>query len=151
MVEHAGIAALIPHAGRMCLLHEVLAWNNEHIHCRALSHADANNPLRSGDELLAPAGIEYAAQAMAVHGGLLAREAGATAAPGFLASARAVQFHRLRLDDLNGPLDVYAERQAGDETQLLYRFELRHAGTLVAEGRAAVVLNTPLASSPVSS
>ncbi|MCW7536441.1 hydroxymyristoyl-ACP dehydratase [Aquabacterium sp. A7-Y] len=144
-LDHAGIAALIPHAGRMCLLERLLAWDATTIRCEAVSHTAPDHPLRSASGLLSSAAIEYAAQAMALHGALLARAAGGTARPGFLASARGVQFHRLRLDDLDGPLEVEATRQAGDERQILYAFCVRHAGRPVADGRAAVVLNTPLA------
>ena len=56
------------------------------------------------------------------------------------ASARSVEFSRQRLDDLAGDLTVSAERLAGDDRQILYRFELVHAGVTVASGRAAVVL-----------
>ena len=66
------------------------------------------------------------------------------AAPGFLASARGVTLHRLRLDDLTGELAVETEHLAGDGRQLLYAFTLSHAGATVAEGRLAVVLDTAL-------
>ncbi|AKJ30476.1 hypothetical protein [Caldimonas brevitalea] len=145
-LDHRGIEALIPHQGRMCLLDGLLSWDAERIECRALSHLDADNPLRSASGLLATAAIEYAAQAMALHGSLLAQADGGAASPGFLASARGVQLHRLRLDDLDGPLQVQALRQAGDARQILYAFTVSDAtGAPVAEGRAAVVLDTPLA------
>ncbi|WKB54187.1 hydroxymyristoyl-ACP dehydratase [Eleftheria terrae] len=143
-LDHAGIAALVPHAGSMCLLERLLSCDAERIRCEAGNHRRPDHPLRSASGLLASAAIEYAAQAMALHGALLARAAGGTARPGFLASARSVQWHRLRLDDLPGPLEVEAIRQAGDERQILYAFSVRHAGEPVAEGRAAVVLDTPL-------
>ena len=138
-LDHAAIAALIPHAGRMCLLDRVQSWDGRRILCAATSHTAGDHPLRSASGLLASAAIEYAAQAAAVHGGLSAQAAG------FLASARAVQLHRLRLDDLPGELAVETEHIAGDDRQLLYAFTVRHAGTPVAEGRLAVVLDTPLA------
>ena len=144
-LDHAAIAGLIPHAGRMCLLARVEAWDEKHIHCVATNQADADHPLRSASGLLASASIEYAAQAAAVHGGLKARAEGRAAAPGFLASARGVTLHRLRLDELAGELAVEAEHLAGDDRQLLYAFTVRHAGAPVAEGRLAVVLDTPLA------
>lgn len=144
-LDHAAIAALIPHAGTMCLLDRVESWDARHIVCSATSHTGRDNPLRSASGLLASAAIEYAAQAAAVHGGLSAQAAGRSAAPGFLASARAVQLHRLRLDDLPGALAVETEHIAGDDGQLLYAFTVRHAGEAVAEGRLAVVLDTPLA------
>jgi predicted hotdog family 3-hydroxylacyl-ACP dehydratase len=144
MLDHDGIAALIPHQGRMCLLAWLLSWDAAHIHCSATSHTDTANPLRSASGLLASAAIEYAAQAAALHGGLRAQADGASASPGYLASARGVEFHRLRLDDLPGALDIEAERLAGDAHQLLYAFSVRHAGQVVVAGRLAVVLNTPL-------
>ena len=144
-LDHGDIAGLIPHAGRMCLLARVDAWDARTIRCTATGHADADHPLRSASGLLASAAIEYAAQAAAVHGALNARAAGHTAAPGFLASARGVRLHRLRLDDLGGDLRIEVRRGAGDDRQVLYTFAVSHAGEPVAEGRATVVLNTSLA------
>ena len=144
MPTHADIAGMIPHAGRMCLLDRVAAWDERTIRCVATGHVAADHPLRSASGLLASAAIEYAAQAAAVHGGLKARAAGGSASPGFLASARGVRLHRLRLDDLAGELSVDVEHLAGDARQLLYAFTVGHAGTPVAEGRLAVVLDTPL-------
>ncbi|MEO8080138.1 MAG: hydroxymyristoyl-ACP dehydratase, partial [Caldimonas sp.] len=92
---------------------------------------------------------EYAAQAMAVHGALAAQATGSTASPGYLASVRDVRLAVWRLDDL-GPatpdeLTIEAERQAGDGERIVYAFKVGHGGRLIASGRAAVVLNTPLA------
>jgi predicted hotdog family 3-hydroxylacyl-ACP dehydratase len=143
-LDHEGIAALIPHAGTMCLLARVDGWDARQIRCTATGHVEADHPLRSASGLLASAAIEYAAQAAAVHGALSARAAGHTSAPGFLASARGVHLYRLRLDDLAGELAIDTEHLAGDDRQLLYAFTVRHAGALVADGRLAVVLDTPL-------
>lgn len=143
-LTHAQIAGLIPHSGAMCLLGRLDRWDEQGIVCSAGSHRDAGNPLRTRSGLLAPNAIEYAAQAMALHGALLGIEAGVPASPGYLASVRGVQLHRLRLDDLPGDLRIEATRQAGDARQILYGFTVSHAGSAVAEGRAAVVLNTPL-------
>ncbi|MEO8153417.1 MAG: hydroxymyristoyl-ACP dehydratase [Rhizobacter sp.] len=147
-LAHDGIAALIPHSGRMCLLHRLLEWDAQRIVCSATNHREADHPLRTRSGLLSPCAIEYAAQAMALHGALIGQGAGTVASPGYLASARGVQLHVLRLDDLpgDGDLRIEATRQAGDARQILYAFNVTHAGRPVAEGRAAVVLNTPLSS-----
>ena len=71
-LDRAWIASHIPHQGSMCLLDYVEAWDRERIRCRASSHRAADNPLRAYGRLGAACGIEYAAQAMAVHGALLA-------------------------------------------------------------------------------
>ncbi len=143
-LDRAGIAARIPHTGSMCLLDRLERWDAEAIHCTSRSHTQADNPLRTAGGLLAPNAIEYAAQAMALHGGMLAT-AGSTPSAGFLASARGVRLSVARLDEIDGALHVHARRLSGDDTQVLYEFALRdERGQPVAEGRAVVVLNTPL-------
>jgi predicted hotdog family 3-hydroxylacyl-ACP dehydratase len=148
-LDHAAIAALIPHQGPMCLLDRVVAWDATQIECVAVNHRDPRHPLRSASGLLASAAIEYAAQAMAVHGALYAAAAGDRAAPGFLASARDVRLACQRLDDLpsaaTDELVVVAERQAADAARLLYSFVVRHDGRELASGRVAVVLDAALA------
>lgn len=144
VLDHAGIAARIPHQGRMCLLDRLLSWSATELHAVANNQAAADHPLRTGSGLLSVCGIEYAAQAMALHGALVAPAADG-AAPGYLASVRGVRLAVARLDDVAGELQVRAERLAGDARQILYRFALRDGrGALLLDGRATVVLNTPL-------
>ncbi|UCV03681.1 hotdog family protein [Dechloromonas denitrificans] len=143
MLDHAAIAARIPHQGTMCLLDAVLDWSATTISCRALSHTDPANPLRAAGRLGAANGIEYAAQAMAVHGALLA-PAGAPPRQGYLTSVRSVTLQVARLDDLPGELQVTAERLSGDSNHILYQFAVSHAGRCLLEGRAAVVLDADL-------
>src|ERR1700747_1616723 len=106
----------IPHKGRMCLLDEVLAWDARRIRCRSATHRATDNPLRSHGRLGAACGIEYAAQAMAVHGALVAASAPlertvssnarASIGPaiGYLASVRNVVLCVERLDDIEADL-----------------------------------------------
>jgi predicted hotdog family 3-hydroxylacyl-ACP dehydratase len=128
----------------MNLLDAVLACTPQAITCRARGHGRADHPLRLDGLLPAPVGIEYAAQAMALHGALNARP-GVRGRPGFLASARGVRLHVARLDDVAGELRVQVDHLAGDERQALYRFALHdEAGRVLVDGRATVVLDTPL-------
>ena len=140
MLDHAWIAAHIPHQGSMCLLDAVLEWSAATISCRAISHRDPANPLRADGRLGAANGIEYAAQAMAIHGALLAGDNGPPR-QGYLTSVRGVTLHVTRLDDLPEALTVQAERLSGDAQNILYQFSLSHAGRCLLEGRAAVVLD----------
>ena len=139
-LSRAQIAAMIPHAGAMCLLDGVVEWNAAKIRCCSSSHRDPANPLRSGGCLPAVCGIEYAAQAMAVHGGL-AGNTGNRPKAGYLASVRDVVCMRARLDDLAGDLIVDAEQLMGDETRVIYRFTLKVGAVEVLSGRATVVLD----------
>ena len=140
MLDHAAIAARIPHQGDMCLLDAVVDWSETAISCRAISHTNPANPLRTAGRLGAANGIEYAAQAMAIHGALLA-QASDQPRQGYLTSVRSVQLHVARLDDLPGELNVQAERLSGDSNNILYQFSLSHAGRCLLAGRAAVVLD----------
>jgi predicted hotdog family 3-hydroxylacyl-ACP dehydratase len=150
LLDRAGIQARVPHSGSMCLLDSLLAWSAERIECSAISHRDPGNPLRTQGQLLAVNAIEYAAQAMALHGGLSAPP-GAEPTPGFLASVRGVNCHVQRLDLIPGALQVVATRVAGDATQALYQFQLHdEQGRALVEGRATVVLNALPRSSPTS-
>jgi predicted hotdog family 3-hydroxylacyl-ACP dehydratase len=112
-LDHAAIAARVPHQGRMCLLDRVLGWDDAHIVCEATGHTDPAHPLRDDGRLGAAIGVEYAAQAMAVHGALMAGPHGAPT-PGYLASVRALQLHADRLDLQPAPLRVTATRLSGD-------------------------------------
>lgn len=145
-LDRAGIAQRIPHRGSMCLLEKLESWDAQRIHCSTTTHRDAANPLRTASGLLAPNAIEYAAQAMALHGGLTA-SAGQAPSAGYLASVRTVRFGADRLDLVEGAMQVHANRLSGDERQVLYEFSVLDAnGHSLAQGRAVVVLNTPLAS-----
>ncbi|KAB2868392.1 MAG: hydroxymyristoyl-ACP dehydratase [Ideonella sp.] len=147
-LDHAGIAARIPHRAPMCLLDRLLSWNAQEIVCVASDHTDPAHPLRLAGMLSTACALEYVSQAMALHGALCAPARDAPT-PGFLASARGVQLHVRRLDDAPAPLRVRAQRLAGDASQALYAFELRDARERVlASGRATAMFGTALAVPP---
>lgn len=134
---------LIPHAGAMCLLEEVVAFDDMRIHARAISHFDPANPLRSDNRLRAVHLCEYGAQAMAIHGGLLAQRDGSVARPGMLVSLRAVKLHVDRIDDIAGALDVHAEKLLDGGASWQYAFRIEQAQRVLGEGRAAVIVKSP--------
>jgi len=135
---------LIPHAGTMCLLDAVVEHDATRIHAISATHARADNPLRADGRLHAVALCEYGAQAMAVHGALLAREGGGRARPGYLVSLREVALHVEFVEGLPGTLDVYAEQLLDAGGSLQYAFRIEHQGRVLASGRAAVLCGSPL-------
>lgn len=139
MSPHDALESLIPHQGAMCLLDSVIEWDPQHVVLAAHSHRSPANPLRSQGRLRALHLCEYGAQAMAVHGGLAARAAGTRAQPGLLVSLREVRLYRRYVDDLPGELRVQARRLAAGGGAWQYSFEVRHAGELLAQGRAAII------------
>jgi predicted hotdog family 3-hydroxylacyl-ACP dehydratase len=143
----------IPHKGRMCLLDEVLSWDATRIRCRSATHRSPDNPLRVDGRLGAACGIEYAAQAMAVHGALVAASAPLAstvansvrgsigAAVGYLASVRNVTLQVARLDDLQADLIACAERVTGDGRTVLYQFSVSSGPRQLLSGRASIVFD----------
>jgi len=146
-LDRAQIAARIPHAGTMCLLHEAVRWNTDAIECRAVSHRDPANPLRERGQLAAVHAIEYAAQAMALHGSLLSPGTPGSR-PGYIGAVRAVRMHAARLDDAVADLAIRAERLAGDTSHVLYAFTVSAGERLLVEGRISVALGASEAVRP---
>lgn len=140
MLDKSDWSALIPHKGLMCLLDAVVGWDDTRVHARSDSHRRDDNPLRSDGMLRALHLCEYGAQAMAVHGALLARAARGPVTAGYLVSLRAVELRLERIDDLDGALDVHGERLLGSDSSWQYAFRIEHAGIEIASGRAAVML-----------
>lgn len=140
-LNHAWIANHIPHQGDMCLLDNVERWDKETIVCRASSHRDFDNPLRAHGRLGIACGIEYAAQAMAVHGALLAPVNSVTPKVGYLVSVRGVAMAVTRLDDIAADLLICASCIMANESNMLYQFSIHADDRLLLKGRAAVVLN----------
>ena len=64
MLAKTDFVDLIPHAGDMCLLDGVLAWDASTIHAIGTSHVLATHPLRGEQGLHAVHLAEYGAQAM---------------------------------------------------------------------------------------
>ena len=140
-LNRAWIAQNIPHHGRMCLLDEVVAWDAQSIRCRSGTHRLPDHPLRSHGRLGVCCGIEYLAQAMAVHGALAAGAAKMRPEAGYLAALRDVRFHVLTLDDIQTDLTCEAVVVAGDRDSALYEIALRSAAQPLVTGRATVVFD----------
>ncbi len=147
MQGREAIAALIPHQGLMCLWEEVVEWDAQRIVLRSGGHRSPQHPLRSRGRLHALHLCEYGAQAMAVHGGLLGRERGQPPRPGMLVALRGVQLHVDYIETLPGLLRGEAEVLACGESSQQYAFRIWHETQLLAEGRAAAMLEPAAASS----
>jgi len=141
-LDKDALERLLPHRGAMCLLDTVASWDEGRIDCRATSHRAPENPLRMDGRLPAVVAIEYAAQAMAVHGGLRARPDHAAAA-GYLVAVRDAQLHVAILDDIATDLEISATCLAADATGLVYAFAVMAGDRPVANGRATVALLAP--------
>jgi predicted hotdog family 3-hydroxylacyl-ACP dehydratase len=138
-IESAEIAAMIPHAGRMSLIERALDWTPSHILCSTTTHRTSDNPLARDGALPVLAGLEYAAQAMALHG-RLSRSADGPVRGGVIASVRDLAWSVERLDDIPEALRIEVEKFAGDGTTMLYAFRVTAGTRALISGRATVVL-----------
>ncbi|OBS09418.1 hypothetical protein [Acidihalobacter prosperus] len=139
LIGRAAIAALIPHADDMCLLESVSAWDDSRIACHSRTHLNPANPLRRAGRLGCVHGIEYAAQAAAVHGALLAQRAGRSLAAGRLAAVRDIDWMPGGLDDGRASLDIEAERLIATGGSFIYGFKVSTNGHTLICGRLSVI------------
>lgn len=140
------IETLLPHAGRMRLVDRVVSYDEQRIVCESDSHRAADHPLANAGTLPIVAGLEYGAQAMAIHGGLLAastERSRAGARHGFLVAASDLKWFVDRLDTCASPLVIEAINELRSDNQVAYRFEIRAADATLLTGRASVLLDAP--------
>ncbi|HEU4655407.1 MAG TPA: hypothetical protein VFS47_15575 [Steroidobacteraceae bacterium] len=140
MSDVIDFAKLIPHQGTMCLLERVVEWDDARIKLESSTHRSPTNPLRANGKLRAVHLCEYGAQAMAVHGALRSQGSGERPKPGMLVSLRNVKLHCDFVEHLDGAIVVEAECLQATADSLQYTFRVSHRDTMLAEGRAMVVL-----------
>ena len=126
----------------MCLLDSVLAWDDGSIICTSQTHRDPDNPLRRDGRLSALHAFEYGAQAAGVHGGLKARSVGMAAPPFYLVALRDAHLQVTRLDDIDSPLEVRAQRVFGDASNAIYECRVLATDALLADARITFMLRT---------
>ena len=139
MIKHDELCSLIPHSFDMCLLDRVEFWDKDKIICHSNSHLLATNPLRREDSLSSVHLLEYAAQAMAVHGGLHNRERGLEMTEGYLAALRDVNINLCELDKIQTELRIEANKILSQGGNMIYAFTVSSAETEIVSGRATVI------------
>jgi predicted hotdog family 3-hydroxylacyl-ACP dehydratase len=133
----ADIRALVPHAGNMCLLERIDSATDREVVCSTLSHVAQANPLRRNGRLAALHLAEYGAQAVAVHGGLIASPRRARA--GLLVAIRNLELQVDFLDDVAGPLTVCASRLLAGDDGSVYTFVATASGATLGQGRVSIL------------
>ena len=129
-------AHLIPHAESMMLIDQVDSWGTHQIHCSTQSHLLSDNPLRLAGSLSVIHLIEYGAQCMAIHGGLLSGKS----IPGYLAAVRNAHFYIDSLDTVTGTLHIEANAELQIENGAVYLLRISDShDTLLLDARATVI------------
>ncbi|CAC9600291.1 3-hydroxydecanoyl-[ACP] dehydratase (EC 4.2.1.59) [uncultured Gammaproteobacteria bacterium] len=140
MFSNIELCNLIPHSGKMCLLDTVKQWNSESIICTTQTHQKNDNPLRNNGSLPVSALIEYGAQAMAVHGALIAKDLSEKMQEGYLAALKEVNFYQnFDINNITSPLMVKATRKFASQGNMIYEFSVASEDNELISGRATVV------------
>ncbi len=123
VLDKIAIAERIPHAGEMVLLDSCVSSNSSSLTCTTSSHTDKTNPLRTEKGLLASCGIEYAAQAVALHLALLNNN---KSGQGLLVGCKNVVCKVRYLDLIDSEMSIKVKHIAGSELlgMLQYSFLL---------------------------
>lgn len=140
ILTKAELCRLIPHQGTMCLLDRVEQWDATSITGAASSHLDPTNPLRRQDQLEAICGLEYAAQAMAVHVGLLAEPGERQQMVGYLGGVKNLVLRVCRLDEVRDELTIHATRLVGQAGSFMYAFRVSAGRQELLDGRASIFI-----------
>jgi len=132
-------AHLLPHRGSALMIERVVRWDADEIIAASARHRSADNPLRRAGRLASVHLAEFAAQAMAIHGGLRNAAQGRDPDPALLVSLRDLVLHRDFVEDLPGELDIFARALLLKPGSWQYAFTVTHAGSVIASGRIAAM------------
>ena len=136
-------AHLLPHRGSALMIERVVRWDDDEIVAATTLHRASENPLRRAGRLAAVHLAEFAAQVMAIHGGLRNAAEGRDPEPGLLVSVRDLVLHRDYVEDLPGELEVSARALLLNPGSWQYSFTVTHDGAVIAAGRVAAMAQPP--------
>ena len=135
-LSQATFKALIPHSGRMLLIDSVESWTQKQIITHSYSHQNPDNPLRLAGELSSLHLIEYGAQTMAIHSGLLTGKV----QTGFLAAVKGANFYIDNLDEIKSTLIIKATAQLQLSKGAVYEISVNDADNhLLLTAQATVI------------
>ncbi len=135
-LSQATFKNLMPHSELMLLIDRVESWTQEQIITRSCSHQNPDNPLRLAGVLSSLHLIEYGAQTMAIHCGLLTGKAPL----GFLAAVKEASFYINSLDDVKSELIIKATSQLQSPKGAVYQFSVNDGDNqLLLTAQATVI------------
>lgn len=140
-LNHADIERLLPHKGAMCFIGTVTDWDAENISCSAAAPGAAHPLVRNG-RVSTLVAVEYAAQATALHGALLAAVTRPQA--GMLATLRDVSFHGAWFPVNRNLLTIHAKLLSRTDGGCSYSFKVTSHHQHIASGFLLVAFQTSI-------
>ena len=146
--EFPDLAELLPHSGPMRLLARVLSHDAERTVC-ALDPGASELFRAAAGNVPGWLALEWMAQCIAAHGGLIARAAGRKPSPGMLVGAKRVGLER-RAFDPGEKLEVEARFTGSAGALASFACALRAGAEVVATGSLSVYVSDALARTPAA-
>jgi len=138
-LDQAQIAALIPHGETMCLLDGVRHWDDAGITAFTARHNHPDNPLLEAGALKTIVLIEYAAQAAAVHAGLMGTGIGHEKAA-FIGAVKSMHLHHLDVPAQVQEIRCKARCLLNNAEGAIYDISVEGDRTRLIEGRIVLVI-----------
>ncbi len=140
MLGAEAIAALLPHGAGMSMLDEVLSWDETSLHCRTESHLRTGNPMLADGATRSILLVEFAAQAAAVHAGLLQSKLG-EARPAYVGAMKNIEMPQHAVPHGGEPLDITIAAEFVSPDGAIYHFAIKCGVAPVISGR--LILSQP--------
>lgn len=131
------LSSLLPHGKPLLLIEEVLKWNEESIVAKTMSHTYSDNPLLKNGLLHPIHSLEYAAQVMAIHSGLLNENKKSRTM--LIGGLRKLSFSRTPLNKYLAPLTVMAKTKIHSSSGAIYQFSIMSSDSQIGRGRIILV------------
>lgn len=134
------LSKFLPHGNEMCLLSSVEYWDASSITCLTSTHRDQDNPLRRQGLLGIISGLEFAAQAMAIHVGLTTDIAEHNSSLGYLGAVRDLHVGSRTLHQFEEDLTIHANLLLGQSMSFIYAFSMKANEAILLQGRASIFI-----------
>ena len=127
----------IPHSGKMFLIDKVLSFDEKTLFAETKTHIDSENPLLENNILSSMNGIEYAAQAVAIHKSFVDK---CTQKEGYLISVRGVKTYVEDLVNTKESLQINVKSLLSNNENATYSFTIIAGKQLLLEGRLTILI-----------
>ncbi len=142
-ISRLELSKFLPHGKEMCLLSSVEYWDASSITCLTSTHRNQDNPLRRQGILGIISGLEYAAQAMAVHVGLTTDISEQNASLGYLGAVRNLQISSRTFQQFFEDLTIEACLLLEQRMSFMYSFSMKANQIILLQGRASIFIKGP--------
>ena len=132
----------LPHAGKMSLLDKVTHADLLTLSASAVSHLSSDNPLRFNNKLSCINGIEYAAQAMAIHGFLLSelKQTEASTQTGYIATVRNIDIFSPFFPKTESVIKIEVKQLMSAANGFTYQFHISDGKKALISGKITIFL-----------